>query len=262
MLKRIEASVFERARHFVQTRRFRQLASETQLPEGCAVDLRTLQLLASVKAHLADDVDVLVDVGAHTGGFAAPGYQVLGAREIVCFEANTALRSALQGKLSGIPVDLRWVALSDRPGWLPFHVHRDPSMSSLLTSDQEVLQREFPEDASTTIEVQVEVSTLDVQLAEAMRAGRRFFLKLDTQGNELAVLRGGVEVLKLCTGVLTEFIFTTPYQGQSSLEDLTAFMARSGFRCAAALEIRRRPSHRISAVDFLFLPSRRAGAST
>ena len=252
--RRIQDSLFNRARQFVRRKQTVDLAQELGVHGSAAADLETLQTLASVKAVLLKPVDIIVDVGAHTGRFVAPAMQVLGARKALCFEPNTKLHPELQAALRGLDADVRGCALSGKSGSLEFHVHADSEMSSLLPADKEVMKREFSfDDTSQMNDVRVRVSTLDEELAGVVQPNQCFFLKIDTQGNELSVLRGAGKSLRGCDGVLLEHMFTTPYVGQASFAETVSAMDTLGFRCAGALHILRRPSWRISGVDFLFL---------
>jgi FkbM family methyltransferase len=245
----------ERARHYVTVRQRQRLLSELRLPNSCRADLGMLQVLASVKAYLGHDIDILVDVGAHKGNFVIPALHILNARLAICFEPNTEFLSILESELENFDAEIHICALSDREGSLPLYIHQDSSMSSLLASDGKILSQEFSTyDGSKIEETLVPVSTLDLFLSKYTATGRRFFLKLDTQGNELSVLRGGANILGFCDGVLTEYMFTTPYKEQASFEELSGFLQQMGFRCAAVLDIKRKRSHRVSGVDFLFLP--------
>ncbi len=258
----IKDAIFERARHYVSRRRHDLLATELGIPPNSRSDYRTLRAIASIKAHLGRDVDILVDVGAHDGAFALPAFHSFGASIAICFEPIPRLALSLESKLSICNGTLRTCALSDAPGAATFHIHDDSSMSSLLHSDEELLRKEFSTYNHGVHEtIEVEVSTLDIELESYLDQGRRFFLKLDTQGNELEVLKGGPRTLESCDGLVTEYMFTSPYFNQASFEEISMFLQQSGFKCAGVMDLRRRRSHRVSAVDFLFLPNARTDGS-
>jgi 2-oxoglutarate dehydrogenase E1 component len=52
---------------------------------------------------------------------------------------------------------------------------------------------------------------------------RSIFLKVDTQGNEIEVLKGAESVLARTVACVVEHMFYTPYQGQASFAELLAF---------------------------------------
>lgn len=114
------------------------------------------------------------------------------------------------------------------------------------------------DDVSRLRSVDVCVSTLDDELHGLTGSDRGFFLKVDTQGTELQVLKGCSKSLRYCSGILVEYMFLTPYQGQSSFYDMLSFLQGFGFRCCGVLDFTRNDAHRITGVDFLFLPEERA----
>ena len=82
--------------------------------------------------------------------------------------------------------------------------------------------------------------------------GLKIFLKLDTQGNELNILKGALHTLPLINAVLLEHIFATPYKSKYDFNDLIGFMYETGFICNGALSIEYATTGEVSVVDFLF----------
>ena len=62
-------------------------------------------------------------------------------------------------------------------------------------------------------------------------------MKLDVQGYEASVLRGGIDLLKRTRIVIAETTFTPLYKGQTSLGDLCAIMEPLGFRYREAFGV-------------------------
>lgn len=86
---------------------------------------------------------------------------------------------------------------------------------------------------------------------------KTFFIKIDTRGNELNILKKGIEVRESTNGLLIEFMFTTPYETDFNFYELISFLNKDGFECKGALTIRKRPSKKVSAVDFFFVRSKK-----
>lgn len=125
-------------------------------------------------------------------------------------------------------------------------------MNSLLPSDREILTREFDTyDHDRSDSVAVEIDTLDCALAK-LKLPTPYFLKLDTQGTEVRVLRGAQRTLENTSAVLVEHMFTTPYLKSSKFSELIEYLMEHGFECSAVTHIKHRSTHRVSAVDFLF----------
>lgn len=132
---------------------------------------------------------VLFDVGAYSGGWSVPLYIGLqGNCRIYQFEPNPQLAVTLLGQqrpgLKVIPF-----ALGDRPGEAVLYAPEGRSAASSLTmrhdSEFAMLKyQEFPV-LVTTLDAFLELEGIDVV----------DFMKIDTEGNELAVLKGGMGAL-------------------------------------------------------------------
>jgi FkbM family methyltransferase len=256
LVQRIHASLYERARWFARRSRLGQLSDELGLGSSSEIDIETAETLATIKAHLHGQVRTIIDVGAHVGGFAEPAMRVLGADEVVCIEPFLPLHARLHERLMGLKHRILDCALADTPGDGTLYAHADPSMNSLLDSERDILAGHFDTYDHRAIEpLPIRVSTLDDELA-TLCLDEPFFIKLDTQGTELRILRGARQTLQRAAAILVEHMFTTPYLGQASFSDLIGFLAERRFGCAAVTSITRRKTHVVSAVDFLFVAER------
>ena len=74
----------------------------------------------------------------------------------------------------------------------------------------------------------VEVRTLD-DFADELRAGGPSLLKIDVQGAELDVLRGGQEVLQTFQWVYLEMSFVELYDGQPLADEIVDELRTRGF---------------------------------
>lgn len=170
----------------------------------------------------------LLDVGAHLGGFtramqaAAPG----------CVATLIEPNPHCQAKLAATGCELHRVAASDRDGEAALHLTREWPQStgaSLYREDTAFFRDEV-------------LDRVDVPRArlDDLFAGRRFdFIKIDTQGSELDVLRGGQAVLRQADHVLIEISLVEFNQGGARPEAVFAAMAELGFRPAQVTEFHR-----------------------
>ncbi|MBC7940854.1 MAG: FkbM family methyltransferase [Chitinophagaceae bacterium] len=186
----------------------------------------------------------LLDVGAHLGGFtramqaAAPGCVA------TLIEPNPHCHDAL----AATGCELHRVAASDRDGEAALNLTRDWPQStgaSLYREDTAFFRDEVLE------RVAVPRARLD-----DLFPGRRFdFVKIDTQGSELDVLRGGQAVLRRADHVLIEISLVEFNQGGARPEAVFAAMADLGFRPAQVTEFHRLRGVRDGAllqIDVLF----------
>jgi FkbM family methyltransferase len=133
---------------------------------------------------------VLYDVGANLGFFTLLGARIAGeAGRVIAFEpvaANAALvADAARRNGMGARVEVREAAISAQPGRAPFLVVDDSGWSHLAARGQH---------PRTVAEVEVDVVTLD-GLVDA-GAPPPDVIKLDVEGSEIDVLRGGERLLR------------------------------------------------------------------
>lgn len=189
--------------------------------------------LARMLAH--HGVDCVLDVGAHTGGYAetlrAAGY----GGTIVSFEPQPEVHQTLCVKARR---DALWyvaepMALGEREGTADLHVAGNSTSSSLLPMlDTHVAAA--PQSA-TVVRTTVPLRRLDGVAHPALTAARAPFLKVDTQGYEAQVLAGAAGLLPRLVGVQIELSFTPLYAGQMLYGALCAQLEAAGFALWAML---------------------------
>jgi len=122
----------------------------------------------------------------------------------------------------------RNLALGERCGTDNLNLWDDTTISSLLPVESDLERRST--NYSNHRRHLIEVATLD---SEVLRLGMvPDVLKLDVQGYELQVLRGGTETLGhgQVAIVACEVNFAGAYVGQAQFENLLEFMDDNGFR--------------------------------
>jgi FkbM family methyltransferase len=161
--------------------------------------------------------DVVVDVGAHVGTWTLLLASLVGERgQVIAFEpyAPSAARARAAVLAAGLGDRARIVeaAVSDRAGRAPLFGGADAMLRSLVRGTA---------DSAT----EVPVTTLD----ELGHAGVRF-LKIDTEGLELAVLRGGRVLLASCDpAILIELHAEQLVAQGSSTAEVFAELRAQGF---------------------------------
>ena len=173
------------------------------------------------------DHRTILDVGASKGQFALFAEGRFPDAKVISFEPLPGPAATLRS-VTGNRVEVRTVALGSTPGSAEINVSgRDDSSSLLPIGERQV--REFPGTAARS-KATIEVSTLDSEVdGEIVRP---CLLKVDVQGLELEVLRGGRKVLARVDEALVECSFVELYEGQALADEVVAFMLDSGLRLA------------------------------
>lgn len=184
--------------------------------------------LAATALEAVDSGDpfVLVDVGAR-GGLEPLWRQVQDRILAVGFEPDESHQLTETSNRRFLPV-----AVWERSEPLTLYVSRDPGKSSVFRPRMESVRAfPLPERFETVSEVQIpreRVQTLDAVL-EANGISAPDFIKLDTQGSELAILRGATASLDGAVGLKTEVEFVELYEDQPLFAEVDAFARAAGF---------------------------------
>jgi FkbM family methyltransferase len=184
------------------------------------------RLVAMLAAH---GVNVVFDVGANTGQFGemlrAAGY----AGRIVSFEPLSAARAQLAQASNG---DAKWeiaeqAAIGDADGEITIHISGNSVSSSVL--DMLNAHSEAAPESKYIGSESVPLRRLDRLAPQFMRPDSVAFLKIDTQGYEDRVLRGGAETIAGAIGLQLEMSLVSLYEGQRHFDELYAGLKQSGF---------------------------------
>lgn len=199
-------------------------------------------------------VDLVLDVGAANGGYGRSLRSFGYTGEIVSFEPQASAFAELQQVVAGDPLwAARPLALGAEPGTAEINVASNSRSSSLLPMLDAHL------DAAPSVHYvgaeTITVSTLDAEAAELV-AGRRPFLKIDTQGFEREVLAGGPATVKACLGLQLELSLVPLYEGGMLIDEAMSWAYDHGF-CMVGLEQGyAAPSGEILQIDGVFVRDR------
>jgi FkbM family methyltransferase len=192
-------------------------------PRGFASHLGGLP--AAVKARISR----IVDIGASDGKWTRECAKVFPGASYLLIDPLDENEPALRALCGQNPHYHYWMgALGAKSGQLELHVHGD--QSSAFSS------KEYGAIIRT-----VAMSTLDTLLAENLLGGIPDFIKLDVQGDELAVLAGAEEALKVASLVLIEVSFQRIYDTQPLADEVICFMRDHGYKILDLCSYAQRP---------------------
>jgi len=140
-------------------------------------------------------------------------------------------KAAIDGISASYSCETIYKAVGKEPGHLEINVAPDdPQLSSLL--ERSDLTAEGLKSEKRTIEV----TTLDSIFA-GKQLPAKTLLKIDTEGNELAVLQGAEEILPRIDCVIAEASIAPRFKDGYRFDDLVAFLADRGFELYSFLYI-------------------------
>ncbi|MEI6666735.1 MAG: FkbM family methyltransferase [Acidobacteriota bacterium] len=201
------------------------------------------------------NIDVVVDVGANVGQYAEQlrhdGY----TGWIVSAEPVRATYDALASRAAA---DSRWrtmnLAFGEQAGIAQINVSQMSEFSSCLT--QLPAAQAFVPEARVLRQESITVARLDDAFAE-FPAGRAY-LKIDTQGFEEQVLKGGAACLSNFLGIQMELSVVHLYEGTWRFHEAVAYMVERGFEISNILPVNFDPADQVSLLEVDCIFRRRA----
>lgn len=208
--------------------------------ERCGLDVRLRSSVARARAHEKQQAalqkwsclaryrpQTVLDIGANSGQFAAIARTFCPEATIVCFEPLADCIRELQERVGKDPrTRIVPVALGSRTGESVIHRSVFSPSSSLLPMGQ-LHRAEFPHTAQT-VEETIQLRRLD-DLAPELDLRPPLIAKIDVQGYECEVLRGGELTLRRCAAVIVEMSNYALYEGQPLFDEVYLRMRELGF---------------------------------
>lgn len=197
---------------------------------GYDVSLRSALEAWLMRVHLLPaGIDLrgglVLDIGANEGAFSGAVLAVAPDASIIAAEPAPDPRARLQRRLGALPnVQILDVAVSGASGSATFHLTAHDHNSSLHAPRAE-MQQTVDQGWLPAGEIQVRTMTLDELVGDRTVD----VLKIDVQGSEMDVLRGGDAALSRARSVLLEMNFLSQYEGDATFNTLHAEMDRRGF---------------------------------
>lgn len=172
----------------------------------------------------------MIDIGANDGAFGEFLAQFLQVKRAYFFEPQLALRPQIEARnLNGAERRIYPVALSDEVGTSVFFANSNHPSSSLLRVTEHS-KREFPQTSGEE-RTEVPLARLDDVLKDEDLIGD-VFLKIDVQGVEDRVIRGGARIFARVKFVMIEMSFVPFYENQPLFEEVHDQLVGLGFRFA------------------------------
>jgi len=199
---------------------------------GIEINPRPLMALhlAGEKRVFETDPIVIVDVGAR-GGFNSEWAPIREASRIYCFEPDEAECSRLKGTA---PSNVTYIprALAGSAGPALLYETKLAASAGLYKTAMRYFGRLLNRDNGVVVaEHRIEATTLDAALRE-FGVREVDFIKLDAEGAELDILRGGARVLDAspALGVLSEIRYQEEINGSPAFGDFDCYLRKTGLR--------------------------------
>jgi len=190
-------------------------------------------------------IDCVLDVGAHEGEFAALLRDLDYTGQIISFEPVRASFDALTRKRA---FDKAWsaqnVALGAEDGEFEMNIYQGSVFNSFLKPAENGSSR-FGAATEIVRTEKVPMRRLESVIDEivAARPGARIFLKVDTQGFDLQVIRGAGRRLDAIRALQTELAARSTYAGMPTLPEALRELNALGFELTGMFPVARELDH-------------------
>ncbi len=173
------------------------------------------------------NIKTILDIGANDGSFARSMRARFPDAQIISFEPLHHSYAALMEHMKGDEKFFAYnSALGEQAGETIIHKSASDPSSSLLPM-AELHKKLYPHSAEHTDET-IQIARLDDVLKNKTLEAP-VLVKIDVQGFEAGVIRGGGETLKKADIVLVENSFVTLYEGQALFGEIHNLLQQLGF---------------------------------
>ncbi len=176
----------------------------------------------------------VLDIGANVGDFAFTIRPLLPTAHIYSFEPLPDCFQQMLVHLHGVSRFTAFnVALGDQSGELEFQRSSHSPSSSFLTM-AETHKVSFPASAGSQA-VKVRIERLD-NLGTQLKLDDPILVKIDVQGYEGHVLRGGQRTIQRAAAIIVETSFEPLYKNQPLFPDVYSILTEWGFTYLGPLD--------------------------
>ena len=181
------------------------------------------------------DVDCVFDVGANAGQYGQRLREIGFTGRIISFEPNPETAARLRAAAAG---DTSWtvkeLALDSMSRPLTFNIMKSDQFSSLHQPDHSGTVA-FKDMNAVTRTVSLQTQTIR-DLFPALQAEfgfKRPYLKMDTQGHDVDVVRGADAYMAQFVGIQSELAITRLYQSAPDIHEALDYYQHLGFKLSS-----------------------------
>jgi len=181
------------------------------------------------------NIRTIIDIGANVGEFTAifaelfPNARVYAFEPLPdCFEQLTKVAKQYQGRVKAFNIALgaqEGISKFHRSSWAPASSFREMS---------DLHKKNYQHSAGSE-SVSVQVQTLD-DVFRDIDLEDNIFIKMDVQGFEDEVIKGGSEVIKRAKVLVIECSFQKVYEGEPMFDGIYDLLVAMGFEYRGSLK--------------------------
>jgi FkbM family methyltransferase len=199
------------------------------------------------------DIRTVIDVGSNQGEFIWRTAPLFPRARYLAFEPLPEHGPALKALAARLGRDVRVfpTALGEKVGVTAFLRHVEHGASSSVLASSQVSEELFPFTRAQE-RVELPITTLDEAL-QGERIEAECLVKMDVQGYEDRVIRGGQRTLRAASACIVEVCVKTLYEGQATFDDIYGLLRPLGFSFSGTIEQFLDQHNEIVYLDALFM---------
>ena len=222
-----------------------------QLFKGKLFSIASFEVVSNLK-KMANQLDNIIDVGSNSGQFSKVATHFYPNAQIDAFEPLPNLYPKIEKLFaSNKNITTHNLALGNEVGSIKFNKNKYGHISSILEISEENIH--YPKQENDLCQIDVAIQTLDTIFASpsSKKLGKTL-LKLDVQGYELEVLKGGTETLKKIDYIIIEANLEKLYKNQPTFSEMNTFLMGKGFELHGMLDFNLGSGNKYIEVDLLY----------
>jgi FkbM family methyltransferase len=171
-------------------------------------------------------IDTVIDIGANTGQFAQRIHEIIPTARICSFEPIKSCYAELSKNTSNLNIRTFNYALGDANEEVEINISQHTPSSSLL--EMADLHKDVFAGTDYAKKENITVKRLD-DIADQLGQLGKCLIKIDVQGFEDRVIKGGGETIKKADLVIIETSFQELYKGQLLFNGIYDLLYELGF---------------------------------
>ena len=221
-----------------------------QLFQGKVFSIASFEVVSNLK-KMVPQLDNIIDVGSNSGQFSKVATHFYPNAAINAFEPLPDLYSKIEKLFqSNQKITTHNLALGNEVGVIKFNKNKYGHISSILEISSDNIH--YPKQENDLAQIDVAIKTLDsLSLIDSKSKGLTL-LKLDVQGYELEVLKGGDETIKHIDYIVIEANLEQLYTNQPSFNQMNEYLTSKGFEIKGMLDFNLGNKNKYIEVDLLY----------
>ena len=220
------------------------------LMKGKLFSFASFEVVSNIKKTVPK-IDLILDVGANSGQFSKVVSNLYPNAQIETFEPLPDLYAKIRKQFeTNKNVTIHNVALGNEIGSIKFNKNKYGHISSILDISEE--NKHYPKEKNDLNQIEVAIKTLDSYAFLSNKPKSISLLKLDVQGYELEVLKGGEKTIEHLDYIVIEANLEELYVNQPSFTEINAYLNSKNFEVDGMLDFNLGNNNKYIEIDIVY----------